>query len=452
MNRGVSQRFRALALIALGGYVPSGGLAFAADDPPRGESHTDVTAAIWSLLLPHKGETAPHLDRISTAISDLGLAAIQPSTAILFGDEPEPELTYAVHPSVIDKRQDIIVKALQRLPKSEVVAALRARAEIEPNPSRALFAVRTLGRIGGDNAVRAIEDLSSTLDEIQWTRPFVVSVFEESLGAIAREDPRNLRRLGEALGRVPLRASPVFARAIGGTGRPPAVPLLLRAVGRDRELDLTIMVELERIGDRGDIGGSSVELSKLRAFCESTDSGLRRCAALALARLGDEESCGLIIALLDSKNAATIATAEKCLTTLTGVAFGRDSKAWMTWREGEQEWFDTHHLRLLEELASNDSRRVAEAARELAGHRLFRHQAAMAVTPLLNAPDPEIQGQARTALGMFGSARALPALVEHLESTDEVGRQETQKTLKRLTGLELSPEAGAWRMMVLSGG
>lgn len=452
MIRGVSRQLRTIALIAMGGCLPSIGWALGTDDARPSEARGDVTSVIWSLLLPHKVETTPNLDRISAAIAELGINAIQPATAILFGDEQEPALTHAIHPSVIDKRQDILVKALRSWPKAEVVAAVRARADVDPNPSRTLFAVRTVGRIGGAEAVRAIETMASTLDEMQWTRPFVLSVFEDSLGVLAKEDPRNLRRLGDALMRAPARAAPVFARTIGLTQRPAAVPMLLRAVGRARELDMTILVELDKIGDRGDTGGSRVEIGKLRSFCESTDSGLRRCAALALARLGDEDSCGPIIALLDGKHPATIAAAEKSLTLLTGVALGRDSKAWTHWREREQEWFETYHQRLLEELASNDSKRIAEAVREWAGHRLFRHQAALAVTPLLLVPDAEIQRQARTALGLFGSARALPALLEHLESTDETGRNETQATLKRLTGLDLPPETGAWRNAILPSG
>ncbi len=449
MNRRVQPSFRIISLLALAVSCPASVSAF---QPPMScelVARGDVTSTLWSILLPPRGETDPDLDRIATSIAALGASGLDPTVAILFGDEPEPDFTHAVHPWMIDRRQDILVNALKRLSNADVVAAIRSRAAEQPSVDRTLFTARVLGRIGGLNAILAIESLAPTLDGIQWQRPYVVNIFEESLVAIANEDPKHVKRLGEALARAEVRVAPVFARAIASPQKPSAVPLLLRAVGRDRDLDLCIMTELAKFGDRGDTSGSTGEISRLRSYCESTDPGVRRCAAQALAKLGDEDSLGPIIAMLDSRNALTIQTAEKCLTTLTGLALGRDSKPWNAWRERELEWFETHHQRLLEEIASNDVTRVADAIREFAGHRLFRHQAAEAISPLIVQADAELQRQACIALGLFGSGRGLTPLLERLEFGDDAVRAEAEKALKKITGLAITAELEGWRAAIL---
>jgi hypothetical protein len=440
-----------LALIALAGFVPAVGQGADSDVTRAEEVQGDVTASLWQLLLPVKGETEPNLDQISAAIARLGNGAILPSVAIMFGDEPEPDFTYEIYPSVIDRRQDIILGALRRFPQAEVVAAVRARAATQPNVDRSLFTARILGRIGGQAALEAIEWLAGTLDEVQWRRPYVVTVFDESLVAIAKEDPRYVRGFAAALARTEVRCAPVFVHALGVAQWPAGVPVLLKAIGRDRDLDLCIMFELAKIGDRGDINGASAEIAKVRAYCEGADSGFQRIAASALARLGDEDSCGAIIAMLDSKNTMTISSAEKSLTTLTGISLGRDSKAWTEWHEQEVEWFETNHARLLEEIASGELKRASDAIREFAAHKLYRHEAALAVQPLLLNGDFEAQRQACTALGVFRSGRALPWLLDKLDEEEVSVQQEAWATLKGLTGLELPADAEAWRNVIVCG-
>lgn len=449
MNRRVQPSLRIITLLALATLCPASVGAYQHKSSIDSAAQGDVTSTLWSILLPPRGETDPDLDRVASSIAALGANALHPAVAILFGDEVEPDFTHDVHPWLIDRRQDILVKALARFPRSDVVAAIRVRAGAQPTIERTLFTTRILGRIGGPDAILAIEWLAPMLDDMQWQRPFVVSVFEESLVAIANEHPKNARRLGEALARAEARVAPAFARAIAAPQNPSAVALLLRAVGRERELDMCIMIELAKFGERGDTSGSTGDISRLRAYCESTDPGVRRCAAQALSKLGDEDSLGPIIAMLDSRNALTIQTAERCLTTLTGLALGRDSKPWNAWREREFEWLETHNQRLLEEIGSNDAKRVADAIREFAAHRLFRNQAAAAIAPLTVQSDPELQRQACIGLGLFGSGRALPALLERLEFGDDVVRAEAEKALKKLTGLDISTGLEGWRAAIL---
>lgn len=452
MNERMIQSLRVLTLTALVGFFP---MVVKASEPTEGrgaEVGNDVTVTLWSILLPEKAEVAPNLEQMSAAIARLGREALQPSVAILFGDVPEPQFTYSVHPWVIDRRQDVLVGALRQFRNGEVVAAVRAQAASAPDPDRSILAARILGRIGGREALEGIEALASGLDAVQWQRPFVVTVFQEGLVAIAKEDARNVRAFANALARAQPRFAPVFAHALGVAQWPSSVPVLLRAMGRDRELDLCIMAELAQYGDRGDVGGALGDIRKLRSYCEGTDAGLQRIAASALARLGDDESCGAMIAMLDGKNTLTINSAEKALTQLTGLALGRNSKPWTKWREHETEWFETNYARLQEELASGEAGRVADAVRDLAGHRLFRHQAALAVLPLLGTADADLQRQGCIALGLLGSSRALPALLDKLEASDEGVRTAAHAALRKLTGLDLPPDVNAWRPVIVAGG
>jgi hypothetical protein len=447
----VSPSLKSLALIAFAGFVPATGRAAFTDVTPPGGSRSDVTSSLWNLLLPVKGEVDPNLEQISAAIAQLGTSAVQPSVAILFGDEPEPDFDYDIHPSVIDRRQDILLGALRRFPAADVVAAVRARAAINPNTDRSLFTARILGRIGGPAALATLEWLAGTLDSTQWRRPYVVTVFDESLVGIAKEDPRNVKAFGAALTRTPVHCAPVFAHALGVAAWPAGVPVLLKGMGRDRDLDLCIMFELAKFGDRGDIAGATVELAKVRAYCEDADAGFRRIAASALARLGDHESCDTMIAMLDSKDTLTIASAERSLVTLTGLSLGRESKDWTEWYESEVEWFETNHQHLVEEITSLDPERVRIAIQEFGAHRLFRHEAALAVQPLLASEDAGLQTQACNALGVFRSGRALPWMLDKLDPADEAVTAAALATLKALSGLDLPPDEEAWRAALVSG-
>jgi len=229
---------------------------------------------------------------------------------------------------------------------------------------------------------------------------------------------------------------------------PAAVPALLRSVGRDRELDLCLMGELARIGDRGDLGGSAGDLARLRTYSTSLDPGMQRAAALALARMGDDDCCAALIAMLDSKNSLTINIAEKSLNLLTGTALGRESKAWSAWRERETRWFDTEYPRILEVLDGGDLKVTSEAIHELVSHRMFRHDAAIAIRPLLLREEAETQRTACVALGLVGSARALPWLLEKFGSFDESVRNEAYTAMKKITGLALPLDDDSWRTVI----
>lgn len=453
MSARQSRRVAALAFVALGAMCLEPAVARAL---PRGSAATpvasDATGAVWAILLPRRDQGEPRVEVLADKLAGMGISALEPLTAILFGDVPAPEINHPVHPIAIDRRVDIVVKALERLPRADVIRALRERIGDGADPERTVFGARILGKLGGPSALDALEAVAPTLDALQWQRPYVSKVFEDALVGIAKADPRHVRRLSQALTRAEVRCAPVFARALGATQMPAAVPVLLRALGRDRELDLCIMQELGKLGDRGDSSGSGADLAKLRAHGDGRDPGLQRAAAIALARLGDEASVGTLIGMLESRNALSISVAEKALEKLGGIALGRDAKAWHTWREKETAWFEAQYPVLLDDLSSDQEDRVAGAIRDLIGHKLYRHQAALAIQPLLTLGDSAVQQRACAALGLLGSARALPWLLECLDSPDQGVAREALGSLRRLSGLDLGADAEAWRIRIVSGG
>lgn len=402
----------------------------------------------WSILLPRAEAGEPRAEIMSRDLAELGEGAAETLAAILFGDVEEPEVDYVVHRLAIDRRVDIVLDALKRLPAASAVAGVRARVESKPSIDRTLFGARMLGRVGGMEALAVLETMAPTLDDMQWQRPFVQTVFEEALSASIRSDPRAVRQLAEALVRCEPRCAPSFARALGATQLPFVVPVLLRVIGRNRDLDLCAMHELARFGDRGDFGPALGDLARLRSYCEGSDAGLKRAAACALAKLGDEEAIGPLIAMLDSRDALSVSITESSLKQLTGVALGKNSRDWNAWLQRETSWYETEFQVLQDDLASEDDVRIATAVRALASHRVYRHQAALAVRPLLQHAGAETQARVCTALGMYGSSRALPWLVEKLDSLEEDVRREAYASLRRLTGLDPGDDAEAWRPLV----
>src|SRR6185295_8841755 len=123
----------------------------------------------------------------------------------------------------------------------------------------------------------------------------------------------------------------------------------------------------------------------VRELLGSSDARLVRGGAAALARLGDEESCGRLVELLSSEDPLTVSTVHWGLKLYSGLELPADPEAWARWYARERAWFDTALPALRDAIATQDPDRLIEPLNEAVTHPLFKHRIAAAIEPLLDS-------------------------------------------------------------------
>lgn len=438
-----------LALFVLAGSCfPADLIAAPCEEGTTKVAANDATACVWSILLPKASASDVRPSAIAAQIARLGKQAIEPALAILFGESEEPDVPYEVDSTARENRQRILFESLRLLPPNDLVVAITNRIDAKTNVEQKVLAIRILALAGTGDALEHVFAIAAGLDPIQWQGGYVGCQIEATIVEIVAQDTHSVRRLAAALLRADTSLAPMFVRALATTRVSSAALVMARCLGRNSELDLCILEELAKIGARDGLPFESGEMGQLRGLLDSHDMSIKRAAAVALAELGDDDSCSAIIAMLESKDQQTVALAARALKSLTGQAFGNDVKAWTDWREREANWYETEFPRLTSTFASNESESVFDSARELLAHRMYRHRAALALRGLLASSDPETTRKVCAVFGMLGSSRALPWLLEELDNPDDAVRNEAWSSLRLLTRLDLPLDVGAWRALI----
>lgn len=446
----------ALLIVVLAGASAP---AWAVDGTPQSEqpapsahpsADTSLAGEVWRALLPPAKSDEPTVAAISARIVHLGADAIPVLTGILFGEITEPEELVDVHPRAIELRQQILIASLRRLPAVAVVEHFRTKCGPSAELDVKLLSVRVLGEVGGASALEAVLTIASGIEPIHWMRTYVQMPIEQALTAILSREPRLQKNLAAQTAKLDLRLCPLIVRAVGHVGSPVAAPWLASLIGRDRDLDLTVVEELVRLAEQAycDLGTS--EISKVRGLLESRDVRVQRAAAAGLGALGDAESAPRLVALLGSRDKLVARAAHWSLKKLTAQALGPERAAWTAYCDGEQQWFEEHWNGLVEQLHSDDLASVADAASALAQHPLHKSRAALELRLLLNGDDMSRARLAAGALGTLGARGAVAWLIECLRSPDESLRSSAWQSLRTLTGRKLPPDPESWAELTSS--
>jgi HEAT repeat protein len=366
--------------------------------------------------------------------------------AILLGDSAEPEVAYAIHPRAIEMRRKILVDALKLLPAHDAIDGLRSRITTKTSVDARLLAIQVLSEIGGVPAFDGAIGIAGAFDPIQWQRTFVQVAIENACVELVGRNPRIARRLASSMQDSPPGLAQIEARALTRARAATALPALLASLGRDSALDLCILQQLEKIGDRCDPLAAPDALKRLHAMLESPDHDVQRAALVAAARMGDTESVPLMLSRLTSADTLTQTSARWSLETLSGEKRGLDPAAWIEWWSHEKTWAEEELPNLSYELQIRDAEKVKLSIDAGLTHRAHRHAVASAIKPMLEAQDPAAQRLACGVLAQIGSPRALPWLIEKLESESEDVRNAAWNGLRTITKLDVPADAAAWRL------
>lgn len=438
-----------LAVVAAGLFV-----ALPSRETPRRTSETlvddpSLAPALIQLLSPPADGPEPDARQIVSELVALGPAALPLEIAILCGEFGMPETApghgdQPVHAVALEKRHAWLREALRTLPSNEVLEALGNYAEPSTPLDVRLVLARLAGSTPSEDALRALLGIAGEIPSEHLSRPYVSGQIEDALGGCIEHAPGAAEVLTSERERIEPALWPIVARAAAQSRSPRMPSLLVALLGRDAELDRTVLESLARFAERGAALFVEDELVELRRAQEYGEPPIQRAAALVLGRLRDRSSALTWIGLLTHEDALLADTARSALQELAGTVVGEEPEAWDAWIAQEDAWWDSAWERLDEQLFSGDAGRAFAAVKEYLEHPAFSREAGAALADAVLDENPAIASAVVEALPRLGAAHAVPGLVRALERDDAIV-DTAARSLATLTALDVPPEAQAWR-------
>jgi HEAT repeat protein len=346
-------------------------------------------SALWPLLAPRASQAQPDEAALAKKVAALGTGAIRPLLAAYLGELPEPDHDFQIDPRVVDARPRILLGALALLPRADVLREIDAAVREKPDVGRRIALGRALAAFGGEPALRSLLAIASELDPIDWQRPFVQRSLQSSLAQVVRGKDRLALEIAHRVHGAPPGLASILVRALVAAEASAAAPELALALG-DPRTDPILAEALAALAEKAPGDLPETALASLRSRLDSPDSRVAGAAALALGRIGDEESAARLAQLLDDKDPVLKATVRKALAALCGIDLETKRAAWEGWIERERAWARSRLAELERVCLAADPATLPEAIVELRQHQLYRRRAARALMPALSSPDARV--------------------------------------------------------------
>ncbi len=252
---------------------------------------------------------------------------------------------------------------------------------------------------------------------------------------------------------APYRAAPgmlrlTILRALGAARTPSAALALADLLGTDEQLEVETLMQLGRCASGRWVDLGEMRIAPILARLRADRPEVRREAALALGRLEHSGSAERLIEALGDPAPAVGDAALWSLRKLSGLRLPASPASWRRWLTAERAWWDDLAPDALARLESDSTAEIVAGLRAVAPRRLHRRVLAERVAPLLRRSDPSLARLACAALQGFGSAAAIPALVDALEHEDPSVRESAATALRAITGEQRPTERAAWAALV----
>ncbi len=386
------------------------------------------------------------LEDVAAELAGYGPNAIQAYFAILAGTVDGPTEEGALRPSAdaLDPNE-ILFATLARMNPKEVAAHVAAAATGDAPLDVRIVALHVLDLVGAEGGLDAWFRIVSEVEPEHLSRAYVQGPCERALAAVASRDGTAFQGLKTRLPKLQPALVPIVLRGIAASRRPQALPVLTSLLGKSNELDLVLLPCIGKLAEEtvGDL--TDEELAWIRPFADDDDWRVRREALIVLGRVGDWRSAGLLVEALGDEQRLVGQAANWSLARMSRVDHGFDAESWTAFFDSEIRWFESEVPRCVQAIESRNPATALDGVRELAGHALFRHDAARAIGFLLADPHADLVAQACVVLTEIRSPAAIPALIEALSSEDASIREAARAALAAITNLELAPDATAWR-------
>jgi HEAT repeat protein len=331
-------------------------------------------------------------------------------------------------------QQELVLESFRVFGRGAVRPAIKRllREGETASPDVTAAALLALGAVGESNDLRRLMTLALP-DDVERPERVVEQALESALTRVLEHDPRGFEHLAVFWQQMRLELLPVVIRAVGATSDPNGVEVLGQMVRWRPELAPLAVAQLRRLGPAPEPSVNEDLADLLRPRLDPEDVNLCRAVVLALGELEDFHAVPRLIQLLDEPHGIG-ENALWALRRLSGCDWGSSPDWWKHWYESEAAWYRNGHRQALQRLTSARQGTVAEALREYAEHRLFRHTLAAEVEEVLYRTEPTLRLLACEALGALGSRRSLPVLREVAGDDDPALQEAARAALATIAG------------------
>jgi hypothetical protein len=406
----------------------------------------DGLAAVRSVLQRTEGAASCPEDVLVRRLTALGSVAAPALFALVSGEAVEEllgESDAAAWLCAPDRVGALALESLANLPELPVRASLRAAASARPERHVRVAALGVLGRQGSAGGFPLyFELLTESGEEIEMRA--VRAPASAALAAILQADPQAARALEAPLLAASVAEQRLVCEALAGSGRAETCGLMQKLIGRDPELDLTVLEALADLAARFPWRLTENTLGLLRTGLEHSDARMRAAGARALGRMRDARATPALIARLDDPDADAQRAVRWALRECTGQTRISTREEWQAWLEGERSWWKHSGRARLDALTQGDTTQLAPAVRDALKHPLARQPLADGLLVILSGLEPGAKSMACATLAQLGARQAVPALVELLFEPDPLVRAAAWNALQRLTGETLPAEPLLW--------
>lgn len=338
---------------------------------------------------------------------------------------PAPERAFA-----LDRALESHLRAgLTRLPR--LVKSRLDEGEAD-GQRECLLALRTLERFGSATDVALLLALGSPLDPELPFDSQLAHQLEHSLAAVLSREVAAWDVLVRAYPTLDERVTLIVLRAVSEAASPQAMDFLGELLGKSASQDVIVLAQLGKMAELVHGAPSSSTRDYVHQALSSTDAGVRRGACLVVGRLEDSQSTAEVIQLLGDEDPLVAESAYWALKQITGEALGADLERWRLWYDREMTWWRSDASAVIAALHAEDVSDVAGALREIAGHRLHRHELAAEVALELRHPNEAIVAQACAVLGVLRSRGVTDELEALLETAGDIVRPHAEAALARI--------------------
>ncbi|NOT31131.1 MAG: hypothetical protein HOP15_11840 [Planctomycetes bacterium] len=363
---------------------------------------------------------------------------------LLVGEEWRPA-DWSCEPEAIP---GLCLLALERAPTDAVIKEIERALADEPSHQDRLVLLRLLGAKGSAAGLALAFRDAAELGDLELLRPRVRTALREALAAILRRDPSSWSLLDKALAKLEPATREVLVDAIGDTGQKQGMAVLVRLLQAGQPSRARVVENMARLecARPWDLAGQTMEHAA--RLLNSQEAAERALAARVAGSVHALEVIPELIALVDDSEPLVSRCAVEALAALADLPLGSESGAWEAWHQRERNWRETSWTPLLDALVSARPGPANEALRELVGHPLYRHEAALAIADCLALQPHAVALAACAELESLGSHWALPGLIATLEQAQPQLRAAAWRALRALTGEERKLVPALWRSLV----
>jgi hypothetical protein len=355
-----------------------------------------------------------------------------------------PALTAEEEPQRLSEPQtEMLTDAIRRIERRSALDRLEAFLIGQKGLEARALEIEVLGCVGlGEDLGRVLTSALRTGEaELD---PTIESKSRWAIARILRADPRGYDVLLESWRQFQPALLPMTIFAVGDAGDARGVEVLEDLATWKPDVALQAIGQVRRLGRSPSQRVNTNMILTTRRYLDPERPDRCQTVILALGELEDQDSIPTLISLLETGTRGLRQSVVWSLRRMSGMGFGESVKLWRRWYAEEKAWQLEQRDRVFEELRSPSRSRATAAIKEIARHRLDRHELAADLADQLFWLPTDLWPLTCHVLGQLGSPRAAPVLVEVLLEEDSSLAEASRSALRRITGQDRGLDSQAW--------